>query len=64
MPAVTLRNSSIQRANHCQVLIASPNSKSRPERSLRSVVSGSQPSGLKPSGGFLMKNDAPTTMTA
>jgi hypothetical protein len=52
MPATTLRNSSAQRAHHCQVRRAPRTSKSLPERSLRSVVSGSQPSGFQPSGGL------------
>src|SRR5829696_2351207 len=46
MPAVTLRNSRAHSAYHCHVLRASRNSKSRPERSVRSLVSGSHPSGL------------------
>jgi hypothetical protein len=61
MPAVTFRNSSDHSAHHCQVRIAPPNSNSRPERSLRSVVSGSQPSGFQPSGGFDSVAAAPVT---
>src|ERR687885_98797 len=63
MPAVTFRNRSAQSAYHCQVFKAPLSSKSTPERSLVSSSSGSQPSGFHPSGGFFIKNPAPTTMT-
>src|SRR6266446_9718472 len=55
MPAHVFRNSSSQRAYHCQVLSASLRVKSCPARCDVWLAVGDQPSGFQPSGGFCIK---------